>query len=287
MAERLSDIEARIGSVQQLAAVITAMRGIAAARSREARGHLTGIRAYARTISLAIGSALAFLAEDDPRPLSQAGTDGHAIIALCAEQGFAGVFSERVLDAVQRLCTGLPGHRTEILLVGDRGLLVAGQRRITPAWSVPMVAHTGQVASLAGRVADALYERLEDGAISRVTMVHAVPEPSAAPRIMQKVLVPFDFSRFPLSRRAVPPLITLPPTVLLARLAEEYVFAELCEAVMLSFAAENEARMRAMIMARGNVSKTLDELVARSRQLRQAAITDEIMELAGGSAANG
>ncbi|MFZ2468739.1 MAG: F0F1 ATP synthase subunit gamma, partial [Parvibaculum sedimenti] len=74
--------------------------------------------------------------------------------------------------------------------------------------------------------------------------------------------------------------------VLLAKLVEEYVFAELCEAVMLSFAAENEARMRAMIAARSNVAKTLDGLIARSRQLRQEEITNEIVELASGAETN-
>jgi len=59
------------------------------------------------------------------------------------------------------------------------------------------------------------------------------------------------------------------------------VFAELCEAVTLSLAAENEARMRAMTAAKTNVSKMLDELVSRSRQLRQEEITNEIVELGG------
>ena len=58
MTERLSDVSVRIGSVQQLSAVITAMRGIAAARSREARSRLDGVRAYARTIAEAIGQAV-------------------------------------------------------------------------------------------------------------------------------------------------------------------------------------------------------------------------------------
>ena len=67
----------------------------------------------------------------------------------------------------------------------------------------------------------------------------------------------YDFGRFstasPATPRRNPPLITLAPQRLLSRLAEEYIFAQLCEAIMLSFAAENEARMRAMIAARTNV----------------------------------
>ena len=61
--ERLSDVVARIGSVRQLSSVIGAMRGIAAARAREARERVEGVRAYAATVGAAIGQALA-LAED-------------------------------------------------------------------------------------------------------------------------------------------------------------------------------------------------------------------------------
>ena len=51
---------------------------------------------------------------------------------------------------------------------------------------------------------------------------------------------------------------------------------------MLSFAAENEARMRAMIRARSNVGRTRDMLRATYRRLRQEQITTEIVELAAG-----
>jgi len=72
----------------------------------------------------------------------------------------------------------------------------------------------------------------------------------------------------------------------LADLAEEYVFAELTEAVTLS-RAENEARMRAMTAAKTNVSKMLDDLVGRSRQLRQEEITNNIIERGGRKAGSG
>ncbi len=286
MTERLSDVEARIRTVHQLSAVITAMRGIAAARSREARGQVESIRVYAKTIAAAIGHALAFLPVTERAAALPEGPGTHAVIALCAEQGFAGAFNEHVLDAAATAAGEVPGQRTELLLVGDRGLMVAEQRALVVDWSAPMVAHSDQAAKLASRIVEALYERLDRDRVARVTLIHAVPDGSEALQIVSRVLVPFDFSRFPPSAAAVPPLITLPPRVLLTKLIEEYVFAEICEAVMLSFAAENEARMRAMIAARTNVAKTLDTLVARSRQLRQEEITNEIVELAAGAAAS-
>lgn len=290
MTERLSDVETRIGTVHQLSAVITAMRGVAAARSREARRSLDGVRGYAETIALAISQALTFLPEGERPDSVQRSVDhrrgGHAVIALCAEQGFAGVFSEHILVLARSIIGQTIGSRSVLMLVGDRGLMVAGERGLDIDWSAPMVAHIDQAAALANRIVEALYARLESGEVERVTLVHAVPGLSASLEIAQRKLIPFDLERFPASPGVVTPLITLPPQQLLTRLIEEYVFAELCEAIIQSFAAENEARMRAMIAAKANVAKTLDDLIARSRQLRQEAITNEIIELAGGAAAS-
>lgn len=282
MSERLGDVEARIATVRQLSAVISAMRGIAAARSREARTRLEGIRAFAATIGAAIGQALA-LAPAAPAAPAGDGAAYTAIVALAAEQGFAGTFSERILDAVQAERAAAPGGT--LLLIGDRGLMVAGERGLAADWTAAMIAHVDEAAALATRIADALFDRIAAGSVHRVMLVHAVPATAAGMEVVRRTLVPFDFARFPVRPSATPPLVTLPPGELLAGLAEEYVFAELCEAIVLSFSAENEARMRAMIAARTNVARSLDGLVARSRQLRQEEITSEIVELAAGAAA--
>ncbi|MCM2402748.1 F0F1 ATP synthase subunit gamma [Rhizobium sp. S153] len=278
MAERLANLEVRIGSVRQLSTVVTAMRGIAVARSREARERLDGIRAYAASIAAAIGEALSLLPEPPP-----SATDGgrHAIVAFCAEQGFAGTFNERVLDAVGAL-TEAEGERPHSLfLIGDRGLMVADERGLGIDWSTRMISHVVEAAELAERIVQALDDRLESEDITEVTIVHTGLSQGARTDMVVKRLIPFDYSRFQTARPADPPLITLPPQRLVEGLAQEYVFAELCEAAIISFAAENEARTRAMIAAKNNVGKTLDELTALSRQLRQEEITNEVIELAG------
>jgi F-type H+-transporting ATPase subunit gamma len=277
---KLSEVESRIGTVHQLEAVITAMRGSAAARSREARSRLDGIRAYAGALGGAIGQALALAAESDPQSRNRQSAERHVVIVLCAEQGFVGTFNERVLDAAE---SHLKSDSAELLVVGGRGAMVAAERGLEFGWSAPMVAHAEEVPLLASRITDALYIRLEKGQATLVTVIHAVPAPSAAIEIVERGLLPFDFARFKVTPLSVPPITTLPPEQLLAELAEEYVYAELCEKVMLSFAAENEARMEAMIAARSNVARKLDELVGNFRRLRQEEITGEIIELSAGS----
>lgn len=280
MTDRLSDVEARIGSAEQLSAVVTAMRGIAAARSREARAHLEGIRVYSEAIGNAISRALSLLPVQ-PAPPSGAAAYGHAIIAISASQGFAGTFSEHVLDAAVTIMEG-DDAQYQLLLVGDRGVMLAAERNLAVEWSVPMAAHVAQTADTANRITEALYDRLEAGAVSQVTLVYTTLGQAGELEVLHRPLIPFDYQRFPPSRSTQPPLITLPPQRLVTQLAVEYVFAELCEALTLSFAAENEARTRSMIAAKTNVSKTLDGLVSLSRQLRQEEITNEIIELAAG-----
>jgi F-type H+-transporting ATPase subunit gamma len=103
-------------------------------------------------------------------------------------------------------------------------------------------------------------------------------------------LVPRTHSLLPLDRQAsagMPladaPLTTLPPAVLLERLAEEYVIAQLCEAATEAFVAENEARVASMAAARNNIEQMLQELRGQERQVRQEEITAEVVELAGAS----
>ncbi len=281
MSGKLSEVEKRIGAVHQLETVITAMRGLAAARSREARSRLDGVRAYASVVGAAIGEALTLAADAATADVHGGGAGGHIIIAICAEQGFVGTFNERVMEKALRHLELGP---VEFLLVGHRATTIMAERGLAFGWSTPMAVHADEAPGLANRITDALYDRLQAGRVKRVTAVHAVPGPSGTIEIVERGLLPFDFKRFAVAQTASAPIVTLPPERLLSELAEEYVYAELCEAIILSYAAENEARMQAMIAARTNVEGKLTELVGSYRTLRQEEITAEIIELSAGAA---
>lgn len=279
MSGKLSEIESRSATARQLDAIISTMRGIAAARSREAQGRLDGIRSSAATVGAAIGAVLAHGAgASAPTPTLAQGT--RIVIALCAEQGFVGSFNEQILERALALDASAG---CELLLVGTRGEIAANERRLVFAWSTPAASHADDVNALATRVADALYLRLDQRPVTEVRVVHAVPGNSAQIELVEHRLVPFDFSRFEVAQHGQPPLLTLPAGRLLDGLGEAYIYVELCEALMLSFAAENEARVRAMLAARAHVKETIEELTQRYRQVRQDEITADIVELAAGA----
>jgi F-type H+-transporting ATPase subunit gamma len=276
MAERLAEIVAQIHNVRQLGAVVTAMRGIAASRAQKSRSLLAGIDAYSDVVSKAIGQALSLLSTDvASTPPPQRAKSG--LILFCAEQGFAGAFSERVLDAAGDV------SNTIVLLVGTRGVAVANEHAIEPAWSTPMAANVDAIPSFANRLAETLYGYVASG-VAKVDLLFS-RSISGSIHVDRHSLLPIDFGRFERPVEAAAPLITLAPELLLERLAAEYVFAQLCEAAMHAFQAENEARMLAMASAKTNIESKLSGLSQRERQLRQEEITTEIVELAAGAGA--
>lgn len=276
MTERLAQTTRRIENLQQLEAVVTAMRGISASRSQQAHGLLRGLRAYAAVIAGAIGQALALMPEE--RRVADTSARRRAVILFCAEQGFAGAFSDRMLEAA-----GKDLVTRDVFLIGSRGATLAAERGITVTWRAAMVPHASLVPALAGRIADALYGWLANRAGRSVDVIVPVWSAGGGVAAEQRSLLPFDFDRFAVKATVQPPLISLPPAVLLARLAEEYVFAELCEAALTAFAAENEARVAAMLSAKGNLENMRSDLQALERQIRQEEITAEVVELASGA----
>lgn len=277
MSGQLAEVAARLDSTRQLGSVISAMRAIAANRSQQARRKLEAIRLYAATIGQAIDQVLGTFPAGRFVAAPAAKNEGVLVVALCAEQGFAGSFNERVLDVALPLADN---DDSRLFIVGDRGLMVAGNRGRAPDWSVPMAAHTDEVSALADRISDAVYAALAPHGPGRVLLVHGSPGEGEDQTIVRRWLLPFDFGRFP-ARLAdgQAPLINLPPMALLEQLAVEYVHADLCEALMLSYAAENQARMQAMIAAHGNLERTEASLTLEFQRVRQEDITDEILEL--------
>jgi F-type H+-transporting ATPase subunit gamma len=278
MTERLSDIAARIEGVRQLGAVVNAMRGIAASRVQQARGQLVAVDHYAATIAAAIGRAVPMIAPAVTHAAAQ--SDRAAIVLFCAEQGFAGAFSERVLDAA-----GTDLASAELFLIGTRGTAIAAERGVVGGWKSAMASHSAGIAKLADRIADALYPRIAAGAIDRLDAVFAEGQTGGGINVGRVRLFPLDMAQFPAANGNAP-LLNLPPEVLLAELTADYLHAQLCRAALHAFAAENTARMAAMEAARHQIERQLSSLRATQRHVRQDEITAEIIELAAGETAS-
>jgi F-type H+-transporting ATPase subunit gamma len=279
MTERLADISARIDGIRQLSAVVNAMRGIAAARAQQARSQLIAVDDYAATIAVAIGRTLALFPSG--RPDGARRLTRPALVLFCAEQGFAGAFSERILDAV-----GADLITSDLFLIGTRGSVVAAERGVVARWKSALPSHSAGVPKLADRVAEALYSRIATGETDRLDAIFSEWQPGHGIHVNRHRLFPFNMAQFSRPPDTNAPLLNLAPAALLSELTADYLHAQLCNAALHAFAAENEARMEAMAAAHNQIERQLSALRATQQNVRQEEITAEIIELAAGETAS-
>jgi F-type H+-transporting ATPase subunit gamma len=275
----LGESQARIASIRKLKTVVGAMRGLAATHTQQARNALDGFRAYTKVISGGLARAIELL-EPDAAAGAPPATSQAAVVVFTAEHGFAGAFSERVLDT-------LAGpEKSKLFVVGERGLALAEQRGWRVYWSTPMASQASGVGATARRVADALYSGFVEQRFSRAEVVFAKLSGAATSTVVRLGILPIDLGAFRAPHSGPPPLANLPPRRLIEQLVGEYVFAELALAALESFASENAARLATMESARLNIDEKLDELSGLDRLLRQEQITAEVQEVTSGALAS-
>jgi F-type H+-transporting ATPase subunit gamma len=194
------------------------------------------------TIAAAIGRTLAMLPSSLPDGARR--STRPALVLFCAEQGFAGAFSEHVLDTAGGDLTA-----SELFLIGTRGGAVAAERGITAGRKSPVPSHSLRVPKLADRIAEGLYARISTGEIDRLDAVFSQWQPGHGIHVERSGLFPFDMSAFPRPTDANAPLLNLACETLLSELTADYLHTQLCNAALHGFAAENEARMEVMASA--------------------------------------
>lgn len=274
MTERLADISARIEGIRELGLVVNAMKGIAAARAHVARTQVGAVDSYAATIATAMSRVLG---PDIAKTASGQDNDNRmGLLVFCAEQGFAGAFSERVLDNISK-----PLDPETLFLIGTRGLSIATARGLKPQWSAPLPSHTPGIPKLADQITTAIYNAVAEERIDCLDVIFTGWR-AGRPALVRQRLFPIDLADLPRASRARP-LTQLSPSTLIASLSQDYFNAQVCKAALHAFAAENEARMESMSSAGTQIARELETFQATLRRVRQEAITAEIIELGSGA----
>ena len=273
--EQLPRVHARIASLQELRDLIRALRALAASHVQEAQGALSGIRRHVEVIEDAIAEGVALLPRDADATMPVEPSGAAVLIVVCSEHGFVGGFNEQLLDrAVAEHDAG-----QQLVVIGQRGALLAAERGLPVDRSFAMPTHVGGVLGVTRRIADYLVSALT------ADVVFGSYRRGGNFEVEVRRILPLDPALLVASQRRSPPLHHLAPEVLLQRLASEYLFVEVTRAVMESLASENGARLRVMEAADGNIGDKLEELQRREHSLRQEAITSELLDLVTGSEA--
>ena len=291
----LLDIRRRIKSVKNTQQITKAMKMVSAAKLKRAQDRVLTARPFANKMTEVL-SELAQRTDDDfHHPLlDQRGDERYLLVLITADKGLCGAFNTNLIKAAQAFIKENPEKSIEILAIGRKGRDFFRNRKATIAGEFIGLTGKGRVDfSEALEVARDIIKRYTDDLeIDKVFLVYNEFKSVLQQRVILEQLLPVARAKAeePEAKTAQP--VTLidyiyeqPPEEMFSRLLPRLIETQVFRALLESVASEHGARMTAMDSASKNASELIDTLVLNMNRVRQAAITNEIIEVVSGAAA--
>jgi F-type H+-transporting ATPase subunit gamma len=289
MPAQLRVIRRRIRSVQSTKKITNAQELIAASRLVRAQQRVEQSRPYTSQLTTAL-SEIATTEGGLEHPLLErrAEVKAAAVVVLTSDRGFAGPHNANILRTAEELLARLRGDGIEprMYVAGRKGVSYYRFRRreLTESWTGVSDAPRYDDAR---EIADAVLHAFLEHDIDEIYMIYAdfVSAMVQRPRAVRVIPLVVEEGE---ERPPQPlPMYVFEPDVesVLDALLPRYVAARIFTAMLESAASEWSARRRAMSAATDNAEQLTEALTREYNQARQAAITQEIMEIVGGAEA--
>ena len=280
----LKEIRNRIASVSSTMQITSAMKMVSAAKLKKAQDAIAAMRPYANKLKELLQNLSGGLDGRGQNSYTiQRSVKKILIIAVTSNRGLCGAFNTNIIKETLRLAReDYAGKTVEVMGIGKKGGDILSK-------TLPIKSRH-----------DAVYDDLNFGNISFVARqaMEAFAEGQ-----YDKVLVVYNrFKNAATQLVTVEPFLPLVPEAVEGQTETDYIYEpgkeaifntllpkalkmQLFKALRDSFASEHGARMTAMHKATDNATELRDQLKLTYNKARQAAITNEILEIVGGAEA--
>ncbi|CAM3323311.1 ATP synthase gamma chain [Flavobacterium longum] len=281
----LKEIRNRITSVSSTMQITSAMKMVSAAKLKKAQDAITAMRPYAEKLTELLQHLSSTMDSDTGGEYTvQREVKNVLIVAVTSNRGLAGAFNSNVIKEVRNLTeNAYAGKKVDYVTIGKKGndaLKKTGN-----------VVHNNNgvfddlTFDNVSAIAEELMQMFREGKYDRIIVVYNQFKNAAtqivkteqflplAPVASDKVVNSVDYIFEPEKEEII---LTLIPKTLKT---------QLYKSVRDSFASEHGARMTAMHKATDNATALRNQLKLTYNKARQAAITNEILEIVGGAEA--
>jgi len=291
----LLDIRRRIKSVKNTQQITKAMKMVSAAKLKRAQDRVVTARPFANKMAEVLGELAKRTDDDFHHPLlDQRGDQRYLLVLITADKGLCGAFNTNLTKAAQSFVRENSDKTVEFMAIGRKGRDFFRNRQANITSEFLGLTGKGRVEfSEALEVARTIIkEYTEDTGIDKVFVIYNEFKSVLSQRVVLEQLLPVASAGASEAETETKPQANLvdyiyeqPPdemfSTLLPRLVETKIFRALLESV----ASEHGARMTAMDSASKNASELIESLTLNMNRIRQAAITNEIIEVVSGAAA--
>ncbi len=301
------DVKNRIASIKNINKITRAMEMVAAARLRRAEQRIDQLRPYAQSMRKLTRRA-AEQAGGMPRvPVMVEREDEKrvGVVLVTGDRGLAGAFNTNIIRDGLRLKgeLGEEGKEAVFSAVGRKGVGALSFRKLEPRTSY--VGFTDRPAFANAReIGEELTARYVDEELDRVELVYNRYVSPLTQHVWRQTLLPLqqaevigegvgeeevesEETEIEKAHSQSVPEYEPDAEQLLAQLIPEYVNISVYRALLESAASELGARMTAMRSAAENAEEMMDDLTLEMNRVRQAEITQEILEVVAGAEALG
>jgi F-type H+-transporting ATPase subunit gamma len=264
---------------------VKTMKALAGVNIRQYERSAHAVIEYNRTVEMGLQIALGSLGPQSV-PLNYAPGKKLGAIVFGSDQGMCGLLNDQVVSHAARALRRLVGRMESqsTLAVGVR----AKDQLETFGYSVEGCVRVPSSVSAIANAVNEVMQTLEDWHLKRdmnlVVLFYAAPASGASYRVASTRLLPVDVEWInSLRAKSWPskiiPMFSVDRTQLFQGLIREYLFVSLFRAFAESLASENASRLASMQVAERNIDDRLRALNLESRQLRQDAMTDELLDI--------
>ena len=291
----LLDIRRRIKSVKNTQQITKAMKMVSAAKLKRAQDRVVTARPFANKMTEVLAGLADRTDEDFRHPLLDArGDERYLLVLITADKGLCGAFNTNLIKAAQSFVRDNAGKQIEILAVGRKGRDFFRRRGADLAGEYIAVTGKGRVEfSEALEIARDVIKRYTDNQeIDKAFLIYNEFKSVLQQRVVTEQLLPVSRNAGETEAVTADKPVTLvdyiyeqPPAEIFARLLPRLIETQIIRALLESIASEQGARMTAMDSASKNARELIDSLTLNMNRVRQAAITNEIIEVVSGAAA--
>ena len=291
----LLDIRRRIKSVKNTQQITKAMKMVSAAKLKRAQDRVVTARPFANKMTEVLGQLANRTDEDFHHPLLDLrGDQRYLLVLITADKGLCGAFNTNLTKAGQSFIRENSDKTVELMAIGRKGRDFFRNRHAVIAGEYLGLTGKGRVEfSEALEVARSIIKvYTEDKEIDKVFLIYNEFKSVLSQRVVLEQLLPVSRAKTEEPEAKSQQTVNLvdyvyeqPPAEMFATLLPRLIETQIFRALLESVASEHGARMTAMDSASKNASELIDTLTLNMNRVRQAAITNEIIEVVSGAAA--
>ncbi|MBR9855189.1 MAG: ATP synthase F1 subunit gamma [Algicola sp.] len=280
----LKEIRNRISSISSTMQITSAMKMVSAAKLKKAQDAITAMRPYSDKLTELLQGLSASLEGDggseyaDKRPVNKV-----LVVAITSNRGLCGGFNSNIIKQSNNLVSNkYPGKQVDFYTIGKKGndilrkrhTILGDQSKVYDDLTFENVAE----------IAELLMRLFTKGDYDKIELVYNKFKNAATQIVMTEQFLPIVGAEG--DEAIAADYIFEPSKVeIVKELIPKSLKTQLFKAIRDSFASEHGARMTAMHKATDNAAELRNELKLTYNKARQAAITNEILEIVGGAEA--